>query len=142
MSEILLKETYPIKQGDFVRAGEASAHIKNTLKKLGINSELTRRAAIIAYECELNMIIHSFGGIMNLEVTPHFITITSEDTGPGIKDINLALQEGWSTAPDSVREMGFGAGMGLPNMKKHTDIFEIHSKYGEGTKINMKIKLH
>lgn len=136
-----MTETYTVNQGDYVRAGEASASIKNTLKKIGVDSERIRRTAIIAYECEMNIIIHSLGGCMKLELSGEYITISSKDTGPGIENIELALKEGWSTAPESVREMGFGAGMGLPNMKRHADVFEISSQLGKGTEITMKIRL-
>ena len=138
MEEILLNESFEVSAGDFLSAGEASGRIKKILKQLGVQSEVIRRAAIVSYEAELNLVIHSLGGRLELEVTPQFVTISTKDIGP---DISLALKEGWSTAPDSVREMGFGAGMGLPNMKRNSDNFEINSKKGEGTYIKMQIAL-
>lgn len=141
MSNSILTTSFDIKKDDFLTAGEASAKIKKILKQIGISSEITRRVAIISYECELNLVIHSLGGSMQLDISPDCITITSRDNGPGIENIELALSEGWSTAPDSVRELGFGAGMGLPNMKRHTDDFFIESTPGLGTTIIMKIFL-
>ena len=137
MAEILLNESFEVSAGDFLSAGEASGRIKKILKQLGVDGEVIRRAAIVSYEAELNLVIHS----LELEVTPQFVTISTRDIGPGIEDISLALKEGWSTAPDSVREMGFGAGMGLPNMKRNSDNFEISSKKGEGTYIKMQLAL-
>lgn len=141
MAEILLNESFEVSAGDFLSAGEASGRIKKILKQLGVDGEVIRRAAIVSYEAELNLVIHSLGGRLELEVTPQFVTISMRDIGPGIEDISLALKEGWSTAPDSVREMGFGAGMGLPNMKRNSDNFEISSKKGEGTYIKMQLAL-
>ena len=141
MSELLYKEVYPVAKDDFIRAGEASAKIKRVLKQLGVDADKIRRTSVVSYECEINLIIHSLGGQMCLEVSPDEIVVTSEDTGPGIKDISLAMKEGWSTASDSIREMGFGAGMGLPNMKRHCDEFLLDSQVGIGTTIVMKIKL-
>lgn len=140
MSELLYREVYPVEKDDFVRAGEASAKIKRVLKQLGVDSDKIRHASVVAYECEINLIIHSLGGTMCLEVSPDEIVITSNDRGPGIKDISLAMKEGWSTASDSIREMGFGAGMGLPNMKRHSDSFTIESAPG-GTTIVMRINI-
>ena len=141
MAEILLNESFEVSAGDFLSAGEASGRIKKILKQLGVDGEVIRRAAIVSYEAELNLVIHSLGGRLELEVTPQFVTISTRDIGPGIEDISLALKEGWSTAPDSVREMGFGAGLGLPNMKRNSDNFEISSKKGEGTYIKMQLAL-
>ena len=140
MSRMLYSETYPVQKGDLVRAGEASARIKRALRQLGVDSDKLRRASVAAYESEINLIIHSLGGTLSLEVTPEEIIIISKDRGPGIKDISLAMKEGWSTAGDSIREMGFGAGMGLPNMKRHSDFFDISSSEG-GTLITMRIRL-
>ena len=139
MEEILLNESFEVSAGDFLSAGEASGRIKKILKQLGVQSEVIRRAAIVSYEAELNLVIHSLGGRLELEVTPQFVTISTKDIGPGIEDISLALKEGWSTAPDSVREMGFGAGMGLPNMKKYSDEMKIDSVVGEGTTVTMTV---
>ena len=126
--------------GDFERAGEASSKIKKMLQRLGIPADCVRRIAIGTYEAEMNVIIHAGGGNVVAEVFPTMTVITVTDKGPGIPDINKALQEGWSTAPDYVRQMGFGAGMGLPNMQKCSDEFDIQSKVGEGTTIVMKFK--
>ncbi len=124
--------------GDFERAGEASSKIKKMLQRLGIPADIVRRIAIGTYEAEMNVIIHAGGGYVQAEVFPETTVITVTDHGPGIPDINKALQEGWSTAPDYVRQMGFGAGMGLPNMVKCSDNFDIHSVVGEGTEIVMR----
>lgn len=126
--------------GDFERAGEASSKIKKMLQRLGIPADCVCRIAIGTYEAEMNVIIHAGGGNVAAEVFPDQTVITVTDQGPGIPDINKALQEGWSTAPDYVRQMGFGAGMGLPNMQKCSDAFDIQSKVGEGTTIVMKFK--
>ncbi|MDY6028748.1 MAG: ATP-binding protein [Acidaminococcaceae bacterium] len=126
-----------VRGGDFDTAGEASAKIKRMLQRLGIPAAVIRRAAISSYEAELNVIIHADEGELTAEVFPDRTLITVRDRGPGIADIDKALQEGWSTAPDYVRQMGFGAGMGLPNMVKCSDTFEIKSEVGSGTTINM-----
>ncbi len=133
---IVYKEIFKVKGGDFAAAGEVSGKIKQILKKLGIDAALIRRIAIVSYEAELNMVIHSFGGEMRLYLEEDQIRIVCEDTGPGIPDIQLAMKEGYSTAPDSVRMMGFGAGMGLPNMNKNSDELKITSD-SNGTVIDM-----
>ena len=122
---------------DFVTAGEASAQIKRMLKKLGVDPGVIRRLAIACYEAEINLVIHSDGGKLMLELNPDNVTLISEDVGPGIPDIDLAMSEGYSTASDDVRMMGFGAGMGLANMARNADHFNIESRVGEGTKIEM-----
>ena len=122
---------------DFVTAGEASAQIKRMLKKLGVDPGVIRRLAIACYEAEINLVIHSDGGKLLLELNPENVTLISEDVGPGIPDIDLAMSEGYSTASDDVRMMGFGAGMGLANMARNADHFRIDSKVGEGTRIEM-----
>lgn len=137
MSDI--KYVYDIKSRDFMAAGDASSHTKLVLKKLGVNADIVRRAAVAAYEAEMNITIHSMGGTMTVEITSEHINIIAEDRGPGIADIELAMQEGFSTAPDEIREMGFGAGMGLPNMKKCSDEFDIKSDLGVGTRVFMRI---
>jgi serine/threonine-protein kinase RsbT len=137
MSDILMKKVYPVAARDFATAGEASGRIKNTLKQLGVDMGVVRRVAIASYEAELNLVIHSDGGEMELCVTPSTVTITTRDKGPGIPDLDLAMQEGYSTASDSIREMGFGAGMGLANMKRCATAFQIASKVGEGTTVTM-----
>ena len=134
MSEMLC-ERFEIAQGDFATAGEASGRIKRILKKLGVDSAVVRRVSVASYEVELNLVIHSLGGRMELTVLPEHVKLYVEDDGPGIPDIDKAMQEGFSTASDEVRMMGFGAGMGLPNMKRNADDFAISSGVGEGTKI-------
>ncbi|MBM7581936.1 anti-sigma regulatory factor (Ser/Thr protein kinase) [Caldicoprobacter guelmensis] len=132
-----IEQVFYIKAGDFASAGEASSQIKKTLKQLGVDSGVVRRATIAAYEAEMNLIIHSIGGELKLKVTPETIIITAEDKGPGIPDIDLAMQEGYSTAPEIARELGFGAGMGLPNIKRNADRLNIQSKVGEGTLVEI-----
>jgi len=124
---------YPIKGMDFVSAGEASSNIKHTLQLIGFSPAIIRRAAIAAYEAEMNIVIHGSGGVLKTVITPEKIELTAEDSGPGIPDIDLAMQEGYSTAPDHIREMGFGAGMGLPNIRNCSDEFVIDSQVGKGT---------
>ena len=125
--------------GDFATAGEASTQLKLKLLELGVDETLIRRAAIAMFEAEINVIIYAAAGRLNYYITPENITIRIEDMGPGIENIERAMQEGYSTAPDWVREMGWGAGMGLPNMKKNSDEFKIDSVVGEGTTVEMII---
>ena len=132
---IILK--YPISGEDFTRAGEASSDVK--LKQMGVNPEAIRKVAIAMYEGEINMVIHADGGEITVEITPEKIDMILDDKGPGIKDVELAMQAGYSTAPDEIRSLGFGAGMGLPNMKKYSDQMEIDTRIGEGTKITMTV---
>ncbi len=132
--------TFPVDGDDFTSAGQASVQIKKNLRELGISSEVIRRVSIAMYEGEINMVIHAGGGIATVTVTPEYIEIILDDKGPGIKDIEQAMQEGFSTASDSVRSLGFGAGMGLPNMKRYTDFMEIESTVGVGTKITMRVE--
>ena len=136
-----LTASYPVQKGDFVSEGEVSGSIKRKLKLLGVDSALTRRISVCAYEVELNLIIHSMGGEMRFSVDEQGITLDVSDVGPGIKDLSLAMKEGYSTAPEEVRMMGFGAGMGLPNMKRNADEFHIESTYGVGTNIHMRFYL-
>ena len=133
----ILKEEFPVAAMDFVTAGEASAQIKRLLKKLGVDANIIRRLAIACYEAEINLVIHSEGGKLVLEVGSEEVSLTSRDIGPGIPDIELAMSEGYSTASDDVRMMGFGAGMGLANMARNADRFHIDSRVGEGTTIEM-----
>ncbi|MTI48557.1 MAG: anti-sigma regulatory factor [Firmicutes bacterium] len=130
---------YEVLRNDFTKAGEASSNIKKILTQLGINSSIIRRIAIATYEAEMNIAIHSLGGCITVNVTPKEINIVALDNGPGIEDIELAMQEGYSTAPNSVRELGFGAGMGLSNMKRCSDEFKITSQKGKNTRVNMII---
>ena len=123
----------------FTRAGEASSDVKRKLKQMGVNPEAIRKVAIAMYEGEINMVIHADGGEITVEITPEKIDMILDDKGPGIKDVELAMQAGYSTAPDEIRSLGFGAGMGLPNMKKYSDQMEIDTRIGEGTKITMTV---
>ena len=131
--------TFSVPGDDFTRAGEASSLVKNALKKLGLPPEIIRKVAIAMYEGEINMVIHANGGEITVSVTPQEIEMVLADHGPGIEDISRAMQEGYSTAPDSVRNLGFGAGMGLPNMKKYSDEMHIDSTVGVGTTVTMKV---
>ncbi|WP_124065617.1 ATP-binding protein [Clostridium sp. E02] len=139
MDKIILQ--YQISPDDFTRAGEASSDVKSKLKKMGVSPEAVRKVAIAMYEGEINMVIHADGGEITVEITAEEVRMLLKDKGPGIADIDLAMQEGYSTAPDTVRSLGFGAGMGLPNMKKYSDDMEIQTVLGEGTKIRMTVKL-
>ena len=132
---------YIVPGDDFTRAGEASSSVKKKLKQLGYDPDATRRVAIAMYEGEINMVIHARGGKIRVEITPQEILMVLDDVGPGIPDVSLAMQEGYSTAPDAIRSLGFGAGMGLPNMKKYSDEMEIETQLGVGTKITMKVKI-
>lgn len=136
-----IKLHYQVSGDDFLRAGEASTDLKKRLKKLGFPPDAIRRTTIALYEGEINQAIHAGGGAIDVAVTPELIRIDLTDEGPGIPDIELAMREGYSTAPAEVREMGFGAGMGLSNMKKHTDLFIIESEVGEGTHIAMEVAI-
>ena len=124
---------YRIEGNNFMVAGTASNNIKNTLKMLGIQSDVCRRSAVIAYEAEINLVIHANGGMLKAVISEDRLEITAEDEGPGIPDIEQAMTEGYTTASNQAREMGFGAGMGLPNIKRNSDIFEIESTLGKGT---------
>lgn len=132
---------YDIDGENFQTAGEASANVKKVLRQLGISTDIIRRVAIAMYEGEINMVIHANGGVADVAITPDRIEMTLEDSGNGIPDIALAMQEGYSTAPEDVHELGFGAGMGLPNMKKYTDEMKIESTVGVGTKVFMAVNL-
>jgi anti-sigma regulatory factor (Ser/Thr protein kinase) len=125
--------------GNFDSAGEASSKIKRTLQQLGVRPDIIRRIAISAYEAEMNVIIHAYRGVIRVAFFPERTELIVDDEGPGIPDIDLAMQEGYSTAPDHIREMGFGAGMGLPNMVRCTDKFDIKTLRGIGTKLSMII---
>jgi len=132
-----MQYNFNVEKDDFDRAGEASSSIKKILRQLGIDAAIIRRVAISTYEAEINIVIHSLGGTINLEIDTNSIKIIAKDRGPGIANIDLAMQVGYSTATDKVREMGFGAGMGLPNMEKCADKFEVESVVGIGTTITM-----
>jgi len=136
-----MRYIYDVHKDDFVRAGEASSNIKKVLRQLGIDSSVIRKVSIASYEAEMNIVIHSLGGQIEFEICPDSVRIIAKDRGPGIDNIELAMQEGYSTAPDRIREMGFGAGMGLPNMKKCSDSFIVKSEAGKGTTIIMEVNL-
>ncbi|NLJ95869.1 MAG: anti-sigma regulatory factor [Clostridiales bacterium] len=130
---------YDVHCDDFTRAGEASSSVKRKLKLMGVNPDVIRKVAIALYEGEINMVIHSYGGTIEVIISPSVIEMILRDTGPGIKDIELAMQAGYSTAPDNIRSLGFGAGMGLPNIKKYTDDLKIESEMGIGTTLRMLV---
>lgn len=135
----LLSLHYDVSGTDFTCAGEASSKIKRNLKELGFPTSVIRNVAIAVYEGEINMVIHGGGGVIDVEISPECISIVLADQGPGIPDVSLAMQEGYSTAPDNVRQLGFGAGMGLPNIKKYTDEMIIETEVGKGTTIRLKV---
>ncbi len=126
---------------NFTSAGQASVQIKKNLRQLGLPPEIIRRVSIAMYEGEINMVIHAGGGHAEVRVTEEHIEIVLEDHGPGIADIDQAMQAGFSTAPDNIRSLGFGAGMGLPNMKRYTDYMDIQSRVGEGTTVTMRVAI-
>lgn len=134
-----MKLHYDVPGDDFTRAGEASGEVKRKLKRLGFSSDVVRRIAICIYEGEINMAIHAGGGIADVEILPDRVTAVLTDHGPGIPDVEQAMQEGWSTAPDNVRSLGFGAGMGLPNIKKYSDDLDIKTAVGEGTTLTITV---
>ncbi|MEW6621837.1 MAG: ATP-binding protein [Bacillota bacterium] len=133
------RQEFSVNFMDFIGAGQAASQIKLLLQKVGYDPLVIRRASIAAYELEMNLVIHGGGGALSVVIKPDKIELLAEDDGPGIADLDLAMQEGYSTAPLSVREMGFGAGMGLPNVKKNTDVIEMKSEVGKGTWIKAVI---
>ncbi len=138
---ILLEQVFPVEAGAYATAGEASTTIKRKLKQLGIDANVLRRVSVASYEVELNLVIHSMGGTLTLQVDPEMVTLISKDVGPGIPDIDKAMTEGFSTANEEARTLGFGAGMGLPNMKRNATTFDIQSQVGVGTTIMMGFAL-
>lgn len=130
---------YDVDGDDFTRAGEASSDVKHKLKKLNVPADAIRRIAIAMYEGEINMVVHANGGVIDVYIYADKLTMILNDVGPGIQDVSLAIQEGWSTASPEVRELGFGAGMGLPNMKRSSDEMDIETEVGVGTKIKMTV---
>ena len=139
---ILMEKKFPVEAGAYETAGEASTTIKRTLKQLGVSAEVLRHVSVACYEVELNLVIHSDGGTLTLQVEPEKVTLISEDVGPGIPDIEKAMTEGYSTANAEARTLGFGAGMGLPNMKRNATEFDIRSEVGVGTTITMSFALN
>lgn len=137
----LLTFHFDVDGDDFTSAGHASVQIKKNLRQLGIAPETIRRVSIAMYEGEINMVIHAGGGEADVSVSEEEVIIVLTDHGPGIPNIEQAMQEGFSTAPDAIRSLGFGAGMGLPNMKRYTDYMNIESEVGKGTTITMKVNI-
>ena len=134
-----LQQTYDVAGGDFTNAGRASTSIKDILKRLGVKADTVRRVAIACYEAEMNLVMYALRGRLCLKVSPETVVIEVEDEGPGIPDVSLAMQEGYSTATPEMREMGFGAGMGLPNIQKNADVFRIESELGRGTHLFIRV---
>jgi len=136
-----MKHHFDVSGDDFTRAGEASGKVKAKLKQLGIAPDAVRKVAIALYEGEINLVIHAGGGEIDVEISPEDIKMTLSDKGPGIADVEKAMTEGFSTATENIRSLGFGAGMGLPNMKKYSDEMKIDTEIGVGTTIFMQVNL-
>ena len=139
--ENVFEQSFPVTGRDFANAGEASCRVKEILKEIGVEQDIIRRVAIAAYEAEMNVVMYAREGEVRVSISPEMIDLVIEDEGQGIENIDLAMQEGYSTATEEMREMGFGAGMGLPNMKKNSDEFKITSEVGKGTRIDIRIKM-
>jgi anti-sigma regulatory factor (Ser/Thr protein kinase) len=137
----LYENSFPVDGGNFDDAGQVSGRIKTILKEMGIENDVVRMAAVITYESEINIVSYARHGMIRLHVLPEYVEIEVVDEGPGISDIRLAMQQGWSTATDKIREMGFGAGMGLNNIRNFSDIFHISSDVGSGTRLKMIIHI-
>ena len=137
----MIKESYQVQANDMSVAGDVSASIKRQMKRLGVPNQIMRRVSVCTYEAEINLVIHSDGGAIDFEITEDKILVHVKDVGPGIPDIEKAMTEGYSTASTEVRNMGFGAGMGLPNMKRNSDDFSIESEVGKGTDIVMSFNI-
>lgn len=140
-NKAILSLTYTVIPNDFSRAGEASSDVKNTLKQLGVTPDIIRKVSISLYEGEINMVIHANGGNIDIQVTPNQIIMVLADSGPGIVDIDKAMEAGYSTASESARALGFGAGMGLPNIKKYSDEMKIDTIIGSGTTLTIIVNL-
>ncbi|NLM74222.1 MAG: anti-sigma regulatory factor [Clostridiaceae bacterium] len=138
MSTKIIRD-YIIPADDFAVAGEASSDVRKILSQLGVSPNILKRTSIAMYEAEINAVIHGHGGKAHVEIDENKVFIVISDEGPGIEDLELAMQEGYSTAPDSIREMGFGAGMGLSNMKKHADLLEIDTQVNKGTTVYITV---
>lgn len=132
---------YDVIENEFIRAGEASSNVKKVLKQLGIPANIIRKIAIAMYEAEINMVIHANGGVIDVNVLPDKVYVALRDVGPGIPNIEMAMKEGYSTASAQARDLGFGAGMGLPNMKKNSDMLRVTSEVGVGTTIEIEVNL-
>jgi anti-sigma regulatory factor (Ser/Thr protein kinase) len=141
MAEELLRQTYAVRGRDFDKAGETAAAIKRLLKELGIDANLVHRTVVIAFEAEMNVVMYAAEGTITFVLTDEDIQLEIADQGPGIEDINLALTEGFSTATNEMREMGFGFGMGLPNIRKNSDKFNLASEVGVGTTVSAMVRL-
>jgi len=141
MDENNIRLTYEVEGGGLTQAGEASAQVKQTLRKLGFDPDTIRRVSVCMYEGEINMVIHANGGVATVDVGLDEVTITLADHGPGIPDVEQAMQAGFTTAGDAARDLGFGAGMGLPNMKKYSDEMTIDTTVGVGTTVTMVVKI-
>ena len=141
MAEELLTQRYTVRGRDFDKGGEISTEIKTLLASLDLDPRLIRRAVVVTFEAEMNVVMYAHEGTLTLSITDEDIRIEMDDRGPGIPDLELALQEGWSTATDEMREMGFGFGMGLPNIKRNSDEFDIRTEVGGGTVITSTIRL-
>lgn len=141
VSEDVIRLRYPIAGNDFNFAGEASSNVKKKLTQLGLDPYTIKRIAIAMYEAEINAVIHANGGVAEVEIGNDRVLVNIRDEGPGIPDIEMAMREGFSTAPDEIREMGFGAGMGLPNIKRYSDVLEIHTEVGKGTTVSITVNI-
>jgi serine/threonine-protein kinase RsbT len=141
MPDELLSRSFEVHGRDFEKAGEASTEIKTLLKSLEIDPGVIRRTVVIAFEAEMNVVMYADEGTVTFVLTDEDIGIEVADRGPGIPDLDLALEEGWSTATDEMREMGFGFGMGLPNIRRNSDAFSVRSRVGEGTVVSSRISL-
>lgn len=139
--EDMITLKYHVTPDDFTRAGEASSDVKSKLKQMGVSPDAVRKVAIAMYEGEINMVIHADGGEITVEITPDRINMILADVGPGIPDVEQAMKAGFSTAPDEVRSLGFGAGMGLPNMQKYSDELHIDTTLGVGTTVTMVVNI-
>lgn len=141
MSKDSIRLHFDIPGDDFTIAGEASSGVKKMLNQLGVDPSVVKKTAVAMYEAEINAVIHAGGGVADVEIDGEKIVVTIRDEGPGIPDVELAMQEGYSTAPDNVREMGFGAGMGLPNMKRYADELKIETEVGKGTTVVIVVNI-
>ena len=139
-AEAVFHQDFPVKGGDFAKAGTVACRIKELLKDLGLDAKTVRRAAIVAYEAEMNVVMYAWEARIDLAVTRRSVRLVIDDRGPGIADIGLAMTEGYTTATAEMRELGFGAGMGLPNIKKNADDFRIESEVGRGTRLDITIR--
>ena len=137
----IMHYTFTIEQGNFTDAGQASSSVKRTLKQLGVDPANIKRTVVALYEAEIYAVAHAYGGTIDVDIDDGKIVMVVADQGPGIPNIDLAMQEGWSTASAKVREMGYGAGMGLPNIKKNTDDLKIDTQIGVGTTLTMTVNL-